>query len=61
MIPQKTGGTLFKKNIHVCRYTKVEHIKVIDRGQMIKKIYPLDHFIGELKAKKQKIDFRENS
>lgn len=38
---------------------KAENIKVIDRGQMIKKIYPSDHFIGELRGEKQKIDFRE--
>lgn len=38
---------------------KAQSIKVIDREQMIKKIYPSDHFIGELRGQKQKIDFRE--
>lgn len=38
---------------------KAQSIKVIDREQMIKKIYPSDHFIGELRGQKQQINFRE--
>ena len=57
--PEKLVEHYLKRTYTFAGTRKAEHIKVIDRGQMIKKIYPLDHFIGELKGEKQKIDFRE--
>ena len=57
--PQEVFDYYNRKVSDIVGHIDSPDITLINRHEMIKKVYPDDHFIGELKSQKQKIAFRE--
>lgn len=57
--PQEVFDYYNRKVSDIVGHIDRPNITLINRHEMIKKVYPDDHFIGELKSQKQKIAFRE--